>query len=160
MLELIVGFTFVVGAFPVLVLERTFVGTGSTDLGFLLRLPLLALLGVGVSQLLQTAGFAFVVWMEQAVGVLVLLVAIELLLRSLATVFMPPPAPKDLHSIARSMLARVIRPAWPSLRGAATPRCSNSSASTCNEAGRSASPLGRLPRSALGLLFSLGASPA
>lgn len=115
--RLIVGFTFVVGAFPVLVLERTFVGTGSTDLGFLLRLPLLALLGVGVSQLLQTAGFAFVVWMEQAVGVLVLLVAIELLLRSLATVFMPPPAPKDLHSIARSMLARVIRPAWPSLRG-------------------------------------------
>ena len=116
-LRLVVGFIFVLGAFPVLVLERTFAGGDTTDLGFLLRVPLLALLGVGLSQLLQTADFAWPIWVEQAVGALVLLVAIELLLRSLATAFMPSPSPQELHSVARSMLARTIPPAWPSPRG-------------------------------------------
>jgi regulator of protease activity HflC (stomatin/prohibitin superfamily) len=116
-IRVISGLILVLGAFPVLVLERTFAGTAVWDFAFLLRVPLVALLGVGIGELLRAAGFAWPGWIEQAVGILVLLVAIELLLRSFATAFMPPPALEDLRPIARSMLARAIRPAWPSVRG-------------------------------------------
>ena len=115
--RLIGGFVLVVGAFPVLVLERTFAGMAAWELAFLLRVPLAALLGVGVSELLQAAGFAWPGWIEQAVGVFVLLVAIELLLRSLATAFQPPPSVEDLRPVARSVLTRAIRPARPTLLG-------------------------------------------
>jgi len=113
--RLIGGFVLVLGAFPVLVLERTFSGMAAWELAFLLRVPLAALLGVGVSELLQAAGFAWPGWIEQAAGALVLLVAVELLLRSLATAFQPPI--DDLQPIARSVLARAIRPARPTLLG-------------------------------------------
>jgi len=111
------GFVLVLGAFPVLVLERTFAGMAAWGLAFLLRVPLAALLGVGVSELLQAAGFAWPGWIEQAVGALVLLVAVELLLRSLATAFQPPAPIEDLQPIARSLLARAIRPTRPTLLG-------------------------------------------
>ncbi len=116
-IRLISGFVLVLAAFPVLVLERTFAGMGAWDLAFLLRVPLLALLAVGIGELLQAAGFAWPGWIEQAVGALVLLVAIELLLRSFAAAFLPPPRVEDLQPIARSVLTRAIRPALPTLLG-------------------------------------------
>jgi regulator of protease activity HflC (stomatin/prohibitin superfamily) len=111
------GFILVLGAFPVLVLERTFAGMAAWELAFMLRVPLLALLGVGIAELLLAADFAWPGAIEQAVGILVLLVSIELLLRSFATAFTPPPPVEDLRSIACSVLARAIRPAQPTLSG-------------------------------------------
>ena len=116
-IRLISGFVLVLSAFPVLVLERTFAGMDSWDVAFLLRVPLAALLGVGVAELLQAAGFAWPTCIEHAVGALVLLVALELLLRSLATAFQPPPSAEDLRPVARSALTRAIRPARPTLLG-------------------------------------------
>jgi regulator of protease activity HflC (stomatin/prohibitin superfamily) len=115
--RLISGFVLVLGAFPVLVLERTFVGMAAEDLVFLLRVTLVALLGIGIAELLHAAGFAWPAWIEQAVGALVLLVAVELLLRSLATAFLPPQPIENPQPIARSALARAIRPARPTLLG-------------------------------------------
>lgn len=115
--RLISGFVLVLGAFPVLVLERTFAGMADWDLAFLLRIPLAALLGVGIAELLQAAGFAWPGWIEQAAGALVLLIALELLLRSLAVAFQPPTPIEDLQPIARSALSRAIRPARPTMLG-------------------------------------------
>jgi regulator of protease activity HflC (stomatin/prohibitin superfamily) len=115
--HLISGFVLVLGAFPILVLERTFASTAAEALAFLLRVPLAALLGIGIAELLQAAGFAWPGWIELAVGALVLLVAVELLLRSIATAFLPPPSIDDLQPIARSAVARAIRPARPTLLG-------------------------------------------
>jgi regulator of protease activity HflC (stomatin/prohibitin superfamily) len=116
-IRLISGFILVLGSFPVLVLERTFAGWAAWDLAFLLRVPLAVLLGIGVAELLQAAGFAWPGWIEQVAGALVLLVAIELLLRSLATLFLPPAPIEDQQPIARSALSRAIRPTRPTLLG-------------------------------------------
>lgn len=113
--RLIAGFVLVLGAFPVLVLERTYAGLAEWDLAFLLRVPLFVLLGVGVAELLQAAGFAWPGWIEQALGALVLLVSTELLLRSLTAAFMPPRPAESQQAIARSALARTLRPARPTL---------------------------------------------
>jgi regulator of protease activity HflC (stomatin/prohibitin superfamily) len=116
-IRLLSGFILVLGAFPALVLERTFAGMAAWELAFMLRVPLLALLGVGIAELLLAADFAWPGWIEQAVGILVLLVSIELLLRSFAMAFAPPPRVEDLRPIACSVLARAIRPARPTLFG-------------------------------------------
>jgi regulator of protease activity HflC (stomatin/prohibitin superfamily) len=116
-MRLVSGFILVLGAFPVLVLERTFAGMAARELAFVLRVPLLALLGVGIAEVLPAADFVWPGWIEQAVGILVLLVPIELLLRSFAMTFAPPPRVEDLRPIACSVLARAIHPAPPSLLG-------------------------------------------
>ncbi len=116
-MRLVSGFILVLGAFPVLVLERTFAGRAAWELAFMLRVPLVALLGVGITEFLLAADFAWPGAIEQAVGILVLLVSIELLLRSFATAFTPPPPVEDLRPIACSVLARAIQPVRPNLFG-------------------------------------------
>ena len=107
-------------AFPVLVLERIYAGIDAValpeapQLQWLLRVPLAALLGLALSAALLGAGFAWAAWIEQLVGVMLLLVAAELVLRAAATLFLPFPPPEDARSIAHSTLARAIRLAPPS----------------------------------------------
>jgi regulator of protease activity HflC (stomatin/prohibitin superfamily) len=109
-------------AFPVLVLERIYANADATSLPeapklqWLLRVPLAALLGLALSAALLGSGFAWAAWIEQIVGVVILLVAAELVLRAAATLFLPFPPPEEARSIAESTLARAIRLAPPSLQ--------------------------------------------
>ena len=109
-------------AFPVLVLERVYANADAvslpeaSQLHWLLRVPLAALLGLALSAALLGAGFGWAVWIEQIVGALVLLVAAELVVRAAATLFLPFPPPEQARSIAASTLARGIRLARPSLQ--------------------------------------------
>lgn len=108
-------------AFPVLVLERVYANADAVSLPeapqlqWLLRVPLAALLGLALAAALLGAGFAWAAWIEQIVGVLILLVAAELVLRAAATLFLPFPPPEQARSIAESTLARAIRLVPPSL---------------------------------------------
>lgn len=120
--NLIAAGVLVLGAFPILVLERLYANTDSqalpeaAQLQWLLRVPLAALLGLGIATALLATGAAWPVWIELAVGVLVLLVAAELVLRAAATLFLPFPPLEDAQSVAESTIARGLRFALPSLQ--------------------------------------------
>lgn len=97
--DLVAGGVLVLCAFPVLVLERIYANTDAgvlpeaAQLQWLLRAPLAALLGLGIATALLGTGFTWPIWIEQATGVLILLIAAELVLRAAATLFVPfPPA--------------------------------------------------------------------
>ncbi len=107
-------------AFPALVLERTFSALGvrdlpdAQDLAAVLRVPLVALLGIGICDLLIGTGLEWPVWVMRAIGALIVLVSIELCCAALRP-FSCHPADRP-RSIARSVVARAIRPAVPSIR--------------------------------------------
>lgn len=113
--ELIAGGALILCAFPVLVLERLYAGADANllpeapQLQWLLRVPLTALLGLGLSTVLLGVGFAWPVRVEQAIGVLILLVAAELLLRAAATLFLPFAPLPEARSVAESTVAGVLR---------------------------------------------------
>jgi len=119
---LVAGGALVLAAFPVLVLERSYANADeralpeAPHLQWLLRVPLAALLGLGIGTALRSAGLGWPIWIEQAVAVLILAVAAELILRAGATLFLPLPPLAEARSVARSTLARVVRLDVPNLK--------------------------------------------
>jgi len=115
-------------AFPVLVLERVYANTASADLpeaahlARLSRVPLLALVGGGVSIAVAAAGFRASLWIAWVIGGVTLIVAAELLGRAVVALFLPAPDATAARSIADSSAAALIRFELPSIRriGAAT----------------------------------------
>lgn len=108
-------------AFPFLVLERLFANTAvavlpeAGALARLLRVPLLALVGSGISIAVAAAGFAWSPWIEQIIGVVILVIAAELLGRTVAAAYLPAPSIDAVRAIADSSCAGWIRFRLPSL---------------------------------------------
>jgi regulator of protease activity HflC (stomatin/prohibitin superfamily) len=109
------GGAILVLAFPVLVLERSCAASPDAalaevaGLAALLRAVLLVQLGLGLALMLQGGGFAAADLLVRAAAALVLLLAAEFLLRGVAALFLPSPAPSAARPAARSLLAAAIR---------------------------------------------------
>jgi regulator of protease activity HflC (stomatin/prohibitin superfamily) len=108
-------------AFPFLVLERFYANTTATALpeagalARLLRVPMLALIGNGISIATAAAGFVWSLWIEQIIGVVILVTAAELLGRAVAAAYLPAPSVEAVRAIADSSCAGSIRFQLPSL---------------------------------------------
>lgn len=118
--ELTVG-VLMVSAFVLLVLERRTAAIApatlpeAPDLAQLLRVPLLAAVGLAVAAGLRWLGLAFAAPIEKFVAVVTALVAIELVARCAVFLFLPWPALANRTSPAKSSLARLIRAEIPNL---------------------------------------------
>jgi len=116
-----VGGILVAMAFPVLVLERRFdaipdhVIADALSLMKLLRLLLLNLLGFGVVCLLLWLGLSWAAIAEHAIVLFTGLVAVELLLRAAAYLFMPLPPLEARRGHGDSFFAGLIRLEWPDI---------------------------------------------
>jgi regulator of protease activity HflC (stomatin/prohibitin superfamily) len=115
-----------VAAFPLLVLERSFAGISdqmlpdAPQLERLLRVPLTACLGLGISITLISLGFGWAIWIERATGLMIGLVALELMLRSLAMFFVPFAPIERLTTVADSTLAGLLRFSLPDFHALST----------------------------------------
>jgi regulator of protease activity HflC (stomatin/prohibitin superfamily) len=111
----------VVAAFPLLVLERSYAGISdqmlpdAPQLERLLRVPLTACLGLGISMVLVSFGFSWAIWIERATGLLLGVIALELMLRSLAMFFIPFAPIERLTTIADSSVAGLLRFSLPNI---------------------------------------------
>lgn len=115
--ELVIGIAAMALAFPLLVLERHLALTDPQDLpdapalATVWRLPVAALLVGGCAAVLHAHGFAWAVWVEQALAVLVTMVVLELGVRLVALIFLPPATPEQATGFADSLVARLLP--WP-----------------------------------------------
>jgi regulator of protease activity HflC (stomatin/prohibitin superfamily) len=118
----ILGGVLIVAAFPLLVLERSFASIApemlpdAPQLDRLLRLPLAACLGIGIAAVLRSFGFAWALWIEQAVAILIVAVAMELIVRSLLVAFVPFAPIAQRRTVADSSLAGFLRFSAPSFQ--------------------------------------------
>jgi regulator of protease activity HflC (stomatin/prohibitin superfamily) len=118
----ILGGALIVTAFPLLVLERSFANIAAEmlpdgpQLDRLLRIPLTACLGLGIAALLRSLGFAWAVRVEQGLAILIVAIALELVVRSLAVAFVPFAPIEQRRSVADSSIAGFLRFAVPSFQ--------------------------------------------
>jgi regulator of protease activity HflC (stomatin/prohibitin superfamily) len=118
----ILGGGLIVAAFPLLVLERAFAGVAAEmlpdapQLDRLLRIPLTVCLGLGIAAVLRWLGFAWAIRIEQALAILVVAVAVELIVRSLAVAFVPFAPIEQRRAVADSSIAGFLRFAAPSFQ--------------------------------------------
>jgi regulator of protease activity HflC (stomatin/prohibitin superfamily) len=116
------GGALIVAAFPLLVLERAVAGIAAEmlpdgpQLDRLLRVPLTVCLGLGIAAVLRSLGFAWAIRIEQALAILVVAVALEIVVRSLAVAFVPFAPVTELRSVADSSIAGFLRFAAPSFQ--------------------------------------------
>jgi regulator of protease activity HflC (stomatin/prohibitin superfamily) len=101
-------------AFLLLIGERTLAATPAEELPEAPALKSLAFLATGATfatgllQILARAGVPFCLRAETALGLLVAVTGLELSLRALARVFLPPPAPELARGACTSLVARVV----------------------------------------------------
>lgn len=101
-------------AFPALVTERMMAAYSEVELPeapalrrlLLLTTVILAL--AGCLELLRGFGFTWAIWLIRLAAVIVSLTAIELALRALARLFLPPPAAANARAAIDSIIADVI----------------------------------------------------
>jgi regulator of protease activity HflC (stomatin/prohibitin superfamily) len=111
-----------VTAFPLLVLERVFANIDADDLpeapqiDRLLRVPLTACLVLAITSVLQSLGFAWAPRIEQALAAVIGVVALELVLRGAAFVFIPFAPLEQRRSVADSSIAGLLRLAVPNFQ--------------------------------------------
>lgn len=111
----LVGGSLIVAAFPLLVLERFYAGLApemlpeAPQLDRLLRVPLAACLVLGIALVLSSLGFAWAGWIERAFALVVLAIAIEVILRSLAMAFAPFAPIERRRMVADSSVAGLLR---------------------------------------------------
>jgi len=116
----------VVAAFPLLVLQRSFAGISdqmlpdAPQLERLLRVPLTACLGLGISMALIALGFGWASWIVRATGLMIGVIALELMLRSLAMFFVPFAPIERLTTVADSTLAGLLRFSFPNFHAFST----------------------------------------
>jgi regulator of protease activity HflC (stomatin/prohibitin superfamily) len=105
-----------VAAFPLLLAERACVGwitKGLPEAPSLLRLLRLALLifaAEGALALLDGYGFSLADWAQPILRVLLIAIAAEMTLRSLASFFLPSPEPGAARALVDSLLATPLTP--------------------------------------------------
>lgn len=116
-----IGCLLIVAAFPLLVLDRLHARLDKTSypaakqLENLLRIPLVVSVGLGISGILYSLGFTWPSLIDRALILLVSVIAIEIMLRSVARIFLPMPPVEQRRSSAASAIARLIAPRWPRL---------------------------------------------
>src|SRR6185312_10286504 len=124
-LQQLLGGLLILSAFPLLVIERVYANTMSEalpdapQLERLLRLPLTAFLLFGVASVLRSLGFAWPVFIEGAMAIFIGLVALEMLLRAAAMLFVPFAPMATRRSVADSSLAALLRLTPPTLASVA-----------------------------------------
>ena len=112
----------VVAAFPLLVLERSYADLSvemlpeAPQLQRLLRVPLTACLGLGFSMVLVSLGFGWGFWIERLTALVILMTALELILRSLAMFFVPFAPIERLRTVADSSVAGLLRFSTPNFQ--------------------------------------------
>jgi len=113
----------VVTAFPLLLLERSYANLPAErlpeapQLNRLLRVPLATCLVLAIAQILLSSGFGWAAGLVPIVGVLIVLVAIELILRNAAALFLPFAPIEQRQSLADSSLSGgLLRLRVPTLR--------------------------------------------
>ncbi len=119
----VMAFAFVFAAFPLLVVER-FYHNVSGDLlpeaphvAKLLRLPITAAIWLAAAAALRIFGFAWAERLEPIIGALIFIVALEVLVRSIAMIFLPYAPLADRRATAESKIAgAVLRLTIPSLQ--------------------------------------------
>ena len=118
----VLGGVLVAAAFPLLVLERSYAGLSvemlpeAPQLERLLRVPLTACLGLGISMVLVSLGFGWGFWIERATSLLIFITALELILRSLAMCFIPFAPIERLRTVADSSMAGLLRLSVPNFQ--------------------------------------------
>ena len=118
----VLGGVLIVAAFPLLVLERSYVGLSvemlpeAPQLERLLRVPLTACLGLGISMVVVSLGFLWGIWIERAITLLIFITALELILRALAMCFLPFAPIERLRTVADSSAAGLLRFSAPNFR--------------------------------------------
>jgi regulator of protease activity HflC (stomatin/prohibitin superfamily) len=112
-----------IAAFPFLVLERIYAAIApellpeAPQLNRLLRLPLTTCLALAAASFLIAVGFGWAVFLERAIALLIALVALELIARCAAVIFIPFAPIEGRQSLADSSLAgAVLRLGLPNLR--------------------------------------------
>src|SRR6266700_398626 len=121
-IQQIVGGILIVAAFPLLVLERSFAAVSAEmlpdapQLDRLLRVPLTASLGLGIASVLRSLGFAWAPRIDQVLAILIAIIAIELIVRSLAVAFVPFAPIEQRRSVADSSIAGLLRFAPPNFQ--------------------------------------------
>jgi regulator of protease activity HflC (stomatin/prohibitin superfamily) len=120
----LIGGCVLVAAFPLLVLQRTYAGLSeeflpeAPQLQRLLRLPLSACASVGMAMIAIAGGFAWAVQIENVIAAVVFVAAIEVVLRGVATIFVPWPSIEHRRALADSAIAgfllRLKPPSWSS----------------------------------------------
>jgi regulator of protease activity HflC (stomatin/prohibitin superfamily) len=118
----ILGGALIVAAFPLLVLERSFANVAAEmlpdapQLDRLLRVPLTVCLGLGIAALLRALGFGWAIRVEQGLAILVVAIALEMIVRSLAVAFVPFAPIQERRSVADSSIAGFLRFSAPSFQ--------------------------------------------
>ena len=120
--EQLFGGLLILCAFPMLVLERIYANTPprslpeAPQLERLSRVPLASCLSLGISRVLLSAGFAWATIIERVTAVVIALVALELVVRGLALLFVPFAPLVSRRSVADSAIAGLLRLTPPSPR--------------------------------------------
>jgi regulator of protease activity HflC (stomatin/prohibitin superfamily) len=101
----------IVAAFPILVLERMYANYSAEllpeapQLDRLLRVPLAACMGLAIGLILMSAGFTWAVELERLMAIVIFIVALEVILRGTATIFIPFAPIERRKSVADSSIA-------------------------------------------------------
>ena len=119
----LIGGGLIVACFPLLVLQRIYANFSADllpeapQLDRLLRVPLTACIGIGIAMIMISAGFAWAVQIERVIGLVIFAVAVELILRSSVTLFVPFDPIEQRRAVADSSIAGfVLRLTLPNLR--------------------------------------------
>jgi regulator of protease activity HflC (stomatin/prohibitin superfamily) len=118
----IAGGALIVIAFPILVLQRLYANLSddllpeSPQLDRLLRLPLASCVGLAIAFFLRSAGFGLAAQLERLIGIVILAVALELILRSAVTLFIPFEPIESRRAVANSSIASLLRLTPPNFR--------------------------------------------
>ncbi|HUB90535.1 MAG TPA: protease modulator HflK [Dyella sp.] len=116
-----IGCALIVMAFPLLVLDRLHARLDKTawaaapSLENLLRIPLVVSVGLGIASILHSLGYAWPYLIHRVLILLVSVVAIEIMLRSVARIFLPMPPVEERRTSAASAIARLLALRWPRL---------------------------------------------
>ena len=114
-IQQVLGASLVVAAFPLLVLERAFATIRAdalpeaAQIDRLLRVPLTACVILGISNILEPFGFAWVLRLDQALAVLIAFISVELIVRGVSMVFVPFDPIERRQSVADSGIAGLLQ---------------------------------------------------
>lgn len=98
-------------AFPLLVLERSYANINpellpeAPQINRLLRVPLTACVGFAIALIMTSAGFGWAAQLVLVIAIPIFVVALELIARSVVTLFVPFPPIEQAHSVADSSIA-------------------------------------------------------
>jgi regulator of protease activity HflC (stomatin/prohibitin superfamily) len=117
----LLGGSLILFAFPFLVLERLYANTASEtlpdapQLERLMRVPLTACLALGIVSVLQSLGFEWPLLIQRAIALVIGIVALEIVLRAAAMLFVPFAPIETRRAVADSSVASLLRLTPPSL---------------------------------------------